>query len=219
MVLYRKSVVKLNESCPERRSRSLPNPRKSPSGRLQLASFFCTSRINISKREEQGCLRAQLAVFGRFFVMLPPSRTILMPLLLKMVVAAAALVLFCAAAEAAINPKHGNRVVSMHLRHISLFIYPHCPCASRHSLLQVQVCRLQSPPPPTPADAVLAPFLPSMSLYTFEVPLLLFSSCCTRSRPHPSPRSRRPTPVQETLRLLQRRSAPAWRSRSASRPA
>ena len=126
--------------------------------------------------------------------MLPPSRTILMPLLLKMVAAAAALVMFCGAAEAAINPKHGNRVVSMHLQHISLFIYPHCPCASPHSLLQVQVCRLQSPPPPTPADAVLAPFLPSMSLYTFEVPLLLFPSCCTHSRPHPSPLTPQPPP-------------------------
>ena len=45
---------------------------------------------------------------------------------------------------------------------------------------QLQICRLPHPSPPAPPDAVLTPFIPFLSLYTFEV-LLLHSRLPSRS--------------------------------------
>lgn len=43
--------------------------------------------------------------------------------------------------------------------------------------MQVQICRLPFPPPTPPPDTVIKPFIPSLSLYTFEVsPLILLLS-------------------------------------------
>ncbi len=177
VVLYRKSLVKFNESAgPVLMCRSLPDL---PCWRrLQL---LCTWRFKTSKREEKHWLRTQLAGFGRFFVMLSPSRTILMPLLLKMVAAAVALVMFCLGAEAAINPKHGNRVVGLHLQQISLLfirialvlLVTRCcrcksaACSRRRPRPQPMPCSPPSCPPcPSTRSRYRCCFVPAAALHS-----------------------------------------------------